>query len=263
MVTATINSLKKIKQEGKRFTCLTAYDATFAATCEKAGIETILVGDSLGMVLQGHDSTVPVTTADMAYHISSVRKGAPNTLIIGDMPFMSYGTIEQGLTTAKHLMQAGAQVIKLEGGKILCPLIESLSLQGIPVCGHLGLTPQSVNKLGGYKVQGRDDDSAKHIIDDALALEAAGAEMLVLECIPAELAKSLTKALEIPTIGIGAGNHTDAQVLVLHDMLGLNPKPAKFVKDFMANANSIESAIEQYVHEVHSGLFPSDQHSFK
>ena len=263
MCAATVTTLKQTKQRAEKFACITAYDAMFAATVERAGIETILVGDSLGMVLQGHTSTLPVNVSDMAYHTTCVAKGAPNTCIISDMPFMSYASADDALSTAKQLMQAGAHIVKLEGGKWLAPIVSQISQQGIPVCGHLGLTPQSVNKLGGYKVQGRDDDGAKTILADALALEQAGAELLVLECVPAELAKTITQRLHIPTIGIGAGNATDAQVLVLHDMLGLNTKPAKFVKNFMADAESIEAAIRQYGDDTRAGTFPTVEHTFK
>lgn len=262
MAAATVTTLQKTKQCGEKFSCITAYDAMFAATIEQAGIETILVGDSLGMVLQGHSSTLPVTVSDMAYHTACVAQGAPNTYIIADMPFMSYSSPDAALDTAKQLMQAGAHIVKLEGGQWLCSTIEQLNQQGVPVCGHLGLTPQSVNKLGGYKIQGRADGSAEAIMADAIALEQSGIELLVLECIPAELAEKITQRLTIPTIGIGAGNNTDAQVLVLHDMLGLNPKPAKFVKNFMAEADSIEAAIRQYGDDTRAGIFPTDEHSF-
>jgi len=259
----TLTTLKNKKRDGEKFACITAYDAMFAATIERAEIETILVGDSLGMVLQGEDSTLPVTVEDMCYHIRSVASAANNALIIGDMPFLSYATIDEGVATAKALMQAGAHCVKLEGGKPFTPLIEILSQNGVPVCGHLGLTPQSVNKLGGYRVQGKNDDAAAAIIEDALALEAAGIDLIVLECVPTPLGKQITEALSIPTIGIGAGHYTDAQVLVLHDMLGMNPRPAKFVKNYMAQADSIEDAIKQYGDETRSGAFPSEEYAFK
>lgn len=263
MGAATVTTLQQTKQRGDKFACITAYDASFAAVVEQAGIETILVGDSLGMVLQGHRSTLPVSLSDMAYHTACVARGASNTCIISDLPFMSYASASDALNSAKQLLQAGAHIVKLEGGQWLCDSVKQLCQQGIPVCGHLGLTPQSVNKLGGYKVQGRDDDSANAILTDALALEQAGIELLVLECVPAALAAKITAQLRIPTIGIGAGNGTDAQVLVLHDMLGLNPKPAKFVKNFMAGASSIEAAIRQYGEDVRSGTFPAADHTFK
>lgn len=263
MTATTLTTLKNKKLNGEKFACITAYDSMFSATVERAGIETILVGDSLGMVLQGQDSTLPVTVADMCYHVRSVAAGCSSPLIIGDMPFMSYATIEDGVAAARALMQAGAHCVKLEGGKAFAPLIEVLSSNGVPVCGHLGLTPQSVNKLGGYRVQGREDEAANAILEDAQALEAAGADLLVLECVPTPLAKQITETLTIPTIGIGAGHHTDAQVLVLHDMLGMNPRPAKFVKNFMSETGNIETAIKLYGDQTRSGEFPTAEYAFK
>ncbi len=264
MTSVTIQSLTAMKRDNKKFSCLTAYDATFSRIIAEAGIETILVGDSLGNVLQGHDTTVPVTTSDIAYHTAAVSRCSGTAMVIADLPFMSYATAVQAMTNATLLMQAGAHAVKLEGGTWLCDTISMLTERGIPVCAHLGLTPQSVNTLGGFKVQGRSAKQADKIIEDAKAIEQAGAGVLFLECVPSELAKKITELLTIPVIGIGAGSHTDAQVLVLHDMLGLNPRPAKFVKNFMADgANTIQQAISNYAQEVKEGIFPGPEHSFK
>lgn len=260
----TISHLDKRKQQGQKFAVLTAYDASFARVISDAGVECILVGDSLGMVVQGHDSTVPVTIEDMCYHTESVARGNQQSLIIADMPYMSYATTEQALVNAAALMQAGAQMVKLEGGQWLLNTIQQLSERGVPVCAHLGLTPQSVDAIGGFKVQGRTAEQAEQIKQDALALQQAGARLLVLECVPKKLADEITQALTIPVIGIGAGNQTDAQVLVLQDMLGMNSeyfKP-KFVKNFMQDAKSIKQAVETYAEQVRSGEFPSDEHAF-
>lgn len=262
MATITPQTLKTLKQDGKKFCCITAYDSTFAAAVDQAGIETILVGDSLGMVLQGNKDTLPVTIEDMCYHVQCVSRGASNALVIGDMPFMSYATYEQTLNNASELMRAGAHMVKMEGGEWLCESISALVERGVPVCGHLGLTPQSVNGLGGFKVQGRLPEQATAILEDAIALEEAGASMLVLECIPSELAAKITKTLSIPVIGIGAGPDTDAQVLVLHDMLGLNARSPKFVKNFMAGADSIQAAFKAFSTAVKDGTFPAEEHQF-
>ena len=262
MSKTSIPSLIQKKQQGEKFAVVTCYDASFAQLVEKAGIEAILVGDSLGMVLQGHDSTLPVSVDDMAYHTASVARGCSAPLIISDLPFGSYHSQQQCLDNASILMRAGAQLVKLEGGAWLADSITLLSRAGIPVCGHLGLTPQSVNVLGGYRVQGRDDNQAKHILDDALALEAAGAAMLVLECVPKKLAADITRALHIPVIGIGAGPQTDAQVLVLHDLLGITPKTARFVRNFADGSSSIEDALSRYHGAVLDGSFPAPEHCF-
>lgn len=263
MAQVTVQSLRALKQEGQKFSCVTAYDATFAQVVSDAGIETILVGDSLGNVLQGHRDTLPVTVDDMAYHISCVARAQTDCLVIGDLPFMSYATAEQALANSAKLMQAGAEVVKLEGGEWLCDSIFQITERGIPVCAHLGLTPQSVNALGGFKVQGRLPEEAERIVADARAVEQAGASLLVLECVPSELAATISANLAIPVIGIGAGPGTDAQVLVLHDLLGLNPRPARFVKDFMAGQGSILAALAAYGEEVKSGQFPGPEHEFK
>lgn len=262
-MTVSITTLQGYKRQQQRFAVCTAYDATFAHEASTAGVEVLLVGDSLGMVLQGHDSTLPVTIDDMAYHTACVRRGNQGSLIMTDMPFLSYGTLEEGLANARRLMQAGAHMLKLEGGRWLSDLIARLAEQGVPVCAHLGLTPQSVNKLGGFKVQGKQLDQAEQILGDALHLEACGADMLLLECVPTALADRVTQAVKIPVIGIGAGPGTDAQVLVLHDLLGLGRgKRPRFVKNFLQGASGIREALESYVAAVKSGSFPAEEHGF-
>lgn len=258
----SIPQLQAKKAAGEKFAVLTTYDATFARAAAQAGIEVLLVGDSLGMVLQGHDSTLPVTVADMAYHVAAVSRGNSGALIVGDLPFGSYSTVAQTLDNAATLMRAGAQAVKLEGGAWLAESIRLLVERGIPVCGHLGLTPQSVNAFGGYKVQGRQPEQARRIVDDAQALEAAGAGMLVLECVPRQLGTEVAAAVRIPVIGIGAGAGTDAQVLVLHDMLGLNPRPPRFVRNFMEGTGSVQDAIAAYRAAVLEGSFPALEHTF-
>ena len=265
MSAISIRSLQAMKQQEK-FSMLTAYDATFAQQAADAGVEVLLVGDSLGNVIQGHDSTLPVTVADMAYHTANVARGNRRAqrpaLIMADLPFMSHGTLEQGLESARLVMQAGAHILKLEGDSWLIPLIESLSRQGVPVCTHLGLTPQSVNKFGGYRVQGREQNKADAMVEHAVALANAGADMILLECVPNELANRITAAVSVPVVGIGAGAGTDAQVLVMHDMLGLNPRPAKFVKNFLTDGRNIQQAFAAYVADVKSGQFPAAEHGF-
>ncbi|ABO24999.1 3-methyl-2-oxobutanoate hydroxymethyltransferase [Shewanella loihica] len=259
----TSSTLLKFKQEGKKFTALTAYDASFAGAFDSEGIDVLLVGDSLGMVLQGHDDTLPVTVEDIVYHTRCVRRGIKRSLLIADMPFMSYATPEQAMTNATALMQAGANMVKLEGGHWLLETVTKLTERGIPVCAHLGLTPQSVHVFGGFKVQGRDADNAQRIIDEAKAIEAAGAQLLVLECIPAALAKSITEALTIPVIGIGAGADTDGQILVMHDVLGISSGYIpRFSKNYLAQTGEIRSAIRAYIEEVDTGVFPAAEHTF-
>ena len=258
----TISTLDKMKAAGEKFVCITAYDATFARLVSDAGAETILVGDSLGMVLQGHDSTIPVTVEHMAYHTDCVCRGAPDSLVIADMPFMSYTTPEQTMSNATELMQAGAQMVKMEGGTWLSYSISMLVERGIPVCAHLGLTPQSVNQFGGFKVQGRTPKEAKSILADAVEIQDAGASLLVLECIPAPLAADISAKLDIPVIGIGAGAGTDAQVLVLHDLLGLSAHTARFVENFMDGQATIQDALKAFVDAVKSGAYPREEHSY-
>ncbi|MEH6465992.1 MAG: 3-methyl-2-oxobutanoate hydroxymethyltransferase, partial [Porticoccus sp.] len=249
MKTVTINTLNTLKEQGEKFPVITAYDASFARLIEQAGIDVVLVGDSLGNVIQGHGSTVPVTMDDMIYHVEAVCRGNSKSLIIADLPFMAYATEEQTMENAALLMQAGAHMVKLEGGAWLEETVLMLSERGIPVCGHLGLTPQSVNKLGGYKVQGRDDQSAEKMVLDAHLLEEAGVDILVLECVPTALAQQITNELSIPVIGIGAGPNTDAQVLVIYDMLGISPRLPKFSKNFLTETGDVETALKAYAKE--------------
>ena len=239
---------------------LTCYDASFAALCDGAGVEILLVGDFLGMVVQGHDSTLPVTLEDMEYHVRLVARGSQKALIVADLPFASYQlSPQQAYANAARLMVAGAQMVKLEGGQVMADTVRFLVERGIPVCGHTGLTPQSVHQLGGYRVQ-RD---AERLLEDARAIEQAGAAMLVLEAIPATLGRQVTEALSIPTIGIGAGKDCSGQVLVLHDMLDIYPgRKARFVKNFMAGASGVQDAIRRYVEAVKSGAFPAPEHTF-
>lgn len=260
----TINTLKKMKSAGEKIVCLTVYDASFAKILENAGVDVFLVGDSLGMVIQGHDTTLPVTINEMVYHTASVRRGSPQAFIMSDMPFMSYNTVDQALKNAgKLIKKGGAQMVKLEGGAAFVERVEKLSQHSVPVCAHLGLMPQSVHQLGGYRVQGRDDNSAQKIIDDAMAMQQAGADMLLLECVPAVLGKKVTQMLDIPVIGIGAGPDCDAQVLVLQDILGMTQgHAAKFSHNFMAASDSIESAVEAYVQAVRNGEYPTKDHSY-
>lgn len=261
----TLSTLNKLKSNGEKFTCLTAYDATFAHMASTAGVDVLLVGDSLGMVLQGHDSTIPVSNDDMAYHTACVARGNQGALIMADLPFMAYATKEQAYANSMQLMQAGAHVVKLEGGKWLRETVEKLSDRGVPVCVHLGLTPQSVNKFGGYKVQGRDPKARKALIEDSLKAQDAGAAILLYECIPSDLSEEIMSKVDIPVIGIGAGPATDAQVLVLHDMIGATPgKVAKFVHNFMPDGDgTIKGAIEAYVQAVKNGSFPKPEHGFE
>jgi 3-methyl-2-oxobutanoate hydroxymethyltransferase len=260
----TLTTLQKMAQEGNRIAMLTCYDASFAAVLEEAGVDTLLVGDSLGNVLQGHESTLPVTLRDMVYHTQCVARGSKRAFIVADMPFGTFQVSpEDTLRNAAELMAAGAQMVKIEGGKPMLDTIEFLTDRGIPVCGHLGLTPQSVHALGGYRVQGRGEDAGQQLLREAKQLEKAGAGMLVLEAIPAVLAREVTMALAAPTIGIGAGVECAGQVLVLHDMLDVYPgKKAKFVKNYMRPGGSIQGAVELYVKEVKARTFPGPEHSF-
>ncbi len=264
MKPVTIATLRELKQAGQKITCLTAYDYSFASLLDRAGLDAIMVGDSLGMTMQGHDSTLPVTIDDMAYHCACVARGVTRALIIGDMPFGSYQVSpEQAFANAAILMQTGAQVVKLEGGAAMAETVRFLVERGIPVCGHLGLTPQSVHQLGGYRVQGRETDAAQRLREHAKQLQAAGASLLVLEAVPAVLARAISAELDIPTIGIGAGVDADGQVLVLQDMLGLYPRPSpKFSRNFMQGAESIEAAVKAYVEAVRGKAFPGPEHSY-
>lgn len=251
-------------QEGNRIAMLTCYDASFAGLLETAGVECLLVGDSLGNVLQGHETTLPVTQRDMVYHTQCVARGSKRAFIIGDMPF---GTFQAGpqdaFRNAAEIMAAGAHMVKIEGGAPMLETTEYLATRGVPVCGHLGLTPQSVHQFGGYKVQGRSEDAAERLLEDAKLQERAGAGMIVLEAVPAALAREITASVTVPTIGIGAGVDCHGQVLVLHDMLDIFPgRKAKFVKNYMRAAGSIQGAVELYVKEVKARTFPGPEHSF-
>lgn len=258
----TVTTLAKLKSAREKFTVLTAYDASFAALLEAAGVEVLLVGDSLGMVVQGQRTTLSVTLEDMIYHTRNVARGCRTALLMTDMPFASYATVDQAVGNAARLMrEGGAQMVKLEGGAWLVETVRQLSRNGIPVCAHLGLLPQSVHKLGGYKVQGRERAAAQQILDEALALQDAGADVALVECIPAELAARLAEALTIPLIGIGAGPGCDAQVLVSYDMLGITPgRRPKFSKNFLTGHDNLQAAVEAYVRAVKSGEFPGPEH---
>lgn len=260
----TLSKLQAMHARDEKIAVLTCYDASFATLLEHNGVDVLLVGDSLGMVIQGRESTLPVTIEQMAYHTACVVSGAQQAFVIADMPFgTSQFSARETFGHAVQLMQAGAEMVKLEGGAEMAETISFLTSRGIPVCGHIGLTPQSVNQLGGYKVQGRGDAAAGKLKKDALALEKAGASIVLMEAIPAELAAEVTQALRVPTIGIGAGPDCSGQVLVLHDMLGVYPgKKARFVKDFMQGADSISQAIANYVAEVKAGTFPAKEHCF-
>ena len=258
----TINDLIKWKHEGRKFASSTAYDASFAQLFEQQEMPVLLVGDSLGMVLQGESSTLPVTIDEIVYHTRCVRAGSQNSLLLADMPFMSYATPEQACENAGKLMRAGANMVKLEGGDWLVDTVKMLTERAVPVCAHLGLTPQSVNIFGGFKVQGREQEKADRMVRDALALQEAGAQIVLLECVPKELAARITEVLEVPVIGIGAGNVTDGQILVMHDMFGIaaNYMP-KFSKNFLAETGDIRKAVTKYIQDVESAAFPDDAHT--
>ncbi|GAB6151795.1 3-methyl-2-oxobutanoate hydroxymethyltransferase [Desulfosporosinus burensis] len=260
----TIPDFEKMKQAGEKISMLTAYDYPSAKLVEDAGVDTILVGDSLGMVVLGYDSTVPVTMEDMLHHTKAVRRGATKTFVIADMPFMSYATLDLAIINAGRLIkEGGADAIKLEGGLNLVPIVESLTRAGIPVVGHIGLTPQTANQLGGFKVQGRDLESAVQLVKDSQALEQAGVFLLVLEAIPRQVAAQISTGLKTPTIGIGAGLDCDGQVLVFHDLLGLFERfKPKFVKQFAQLGQEAVQSIHKYHEEVKLSLFPADEHTF-
>lgn len=253
-----------MKEKREKIVCLTAYDASFGHLVEEAGVEIVLIGDSLGMVIQGHDSTLPVTLEDMVYHCRLVHRGTKRAFLIVDMPFMSYATPQAALESSAKLMREGqAQMVKLEGGNWLEETVQLLTDRGIPVCGHLGLTPQSVHQLGGYRIRGRIGSEAEHLRRDAIALQTAGASLLILECVPSDLTEQIAKELTIPVIGIGAGVKCDGQILVLYDMLGITPKPPSFVKNFLLDTGgSIQDAVTHYVNAVKAENYPSEKHSF-
>lgn len=261
----TVPQLHRMKRDAQRIVALTAYDAAFAATLDAQGVDVVLVGDSLGMVVQGRDSTVPVSVADIAYHSACVARGLDRALLIADLPFLSYATPERAFAASATLLQeGGAAMVKLEGAGPMLETIRALSERDVPVCAHLGLTPQSVLKLGGFKVQGRDARAAERLRRDALAVQEAGADLLVLECVPRGLAGEITRSLQIPTIGIGAGAECDGQILVLHDLLGLDTghRRPRFVKDFLAEGGSIAGAIAAYADAVRGGVFPASEHGY-
>ena len=259
-----IPALKKMKQEKQPIVALTAYDYSFARLLDQSGVDIILVGDSLGMVVQGHQTTIPVSMEDMLYHTSIVSKGTERALVVMDMPFMSYSNVELALDNAADALQlAGAHMVKLEGGLDQLHIVEALARHEIPVCAHIGLKPQSVYKSGGYKVQGRGAQAAVEMIEEAAALEKAGADILLLECVPKILAAEITANTEIPVIGIGAGSACDGQILVLHDLLGITPgKPPGFTKNYMQDNHDIQSAVMAYADDVRNRRFPAEEHSF-
>jgi 3-methyl-2-oxobutanoate hydroxymethyltransferase len=262
MTKPTVLELKRRK--GARLAMLTAYDFPSAKLVSEAGVELILVGDSLGMVVLGYDSTVPVTMDEMVHHTKAARRGAPEAFVIGDLPFLSYGSVPDALANAARMMkEARADSVKLEGGVEVVPIVEALVRAGVPVLGHVGLTPQTASALGGYKLQGKDEAQARRIVDDAVALEAAGCWGVVLELVPAPLARLVTERIGIPTIGIGAGADCDGQVLVFHDMVGLfSGFTPTFVKRYAETGIEIRKAVERYAAEVRSGEFPSGKQSF-
>ncbi len=260
----TIPKLQERARGGEKLVMLTCYDASFAAISDAAGVDILLIGDSLGMVIQGHDSTLPVTMEETEYHVRAVARGSANALVLADMPFGSFQeSKEQAFRNAARLMAAGAQMVKLEGGATMGETTRFLVERGIPVCAHIGLTPQSVHALGGYRVQGRDDDAAARLVEDAKALEAAGAAIVLMEAMPASVAGRVTESLQVPTIGIGAGADTSGQVLVVYDMLDIYPgRKARFVRNFMEGAPSVKAAIESYVKAVKDKSFPGPEHGF-
>jgi len=260
--TVTLDHLAAMKGRGEKIAMLTCYDATFARAMDRAGVDIVLVGDSLGMVVQGLATTVAVSVEDLAYHVESVARGLERAFLLADLPFGSYYDETAAMESAVHLMQAGSAMVKLEGGGPMIDVVDYLTSRGVPVCGHLGLTPQSVHQLGGFKVQARDEVAAARLRDEALALQSAGARLLVLECVPAALGAAVAAELEIPVIGIGAGAGCDGQVLVMHDMLGLGERLPKFVANFLAGAGSVQEAFSAYVQAVRDGRFPTDQHTY-
>lgn len=261
----TVPALRQMKADGRRIASVTAYDAGFARSVDAAGLDLVLVGDSLGMVCQGHDSTLPVTVDDIAYHVACVARGLRSALLVADLPFQSDATPARALEASTRFLQAGAAMVKLEGAGPKLEVIRFLAEREIPVCAHLGLTPQSVLRLGGYKVQGREQAAAERLLADARAVAGAGADLLVLECVPSALAERITAAIDIPTIGIGAGPGCDGQILVLHDLLGMNSghRRPRFVKDFLAEGGSIEGALRAYAEAVRDGRFPAPEHGYQ
>ncbi|TCZ87385.1 3-methyl-2-oxobutanoate hydroxymethyltransferase [Lysobacter sp. N42] len=259
----TVPALFDAKRDGRRLTMLTCYDAGFARAIDAAGVDMVLVGDSLGMVVQGHSSTLPVTAEDIAYHTACVARGLRRALLVADLPFQADATPAEALRASTLFLRAGATMVKLEGAGFKLDVIRYLVEREVPVCAHLGLTPQSVLRLGGYRVQGRGEAAGERLLADARAVAEAGASLLVLECVPMELARRVTETVGIPTIGIGAGPHCDGQVLVLHDMLGLrHGRRPRFVRDFLADGGSVQGAFEAFVREVREGAFPAAEHGY-
>ncbi|EPY52704.1 3-methyl-2-oxobutanoatehydroxymethyltransferase [Schizosaccharomyces cryophilus OY26] len=260
----TTSVLRQWKLAKEKFSCITAYDASFSRLFEEQGMPVMLVGDSLGMAAQGHTSTLPVSVSDVAYHTRSVRRGAPNCLLMADMPFMSYSNADDACKNAASLMRSGANVVKLEGsGSWIYDTIRKLAERSVPVCGHIGMTPQAVNIYGGFKIQGRNETAANQILESAKQIEKAGAQILVLECIPETLGQQITESVSIPTIGIGAGKHTDSQILVMHDALGISSgKAPRFVKNFLSGTGDIRAAVRLYIQEVKEGLYPAKEHTY-
>ena len=260
----TLSTLAQMKARGEKIACLTAYDASFAALLDDAGVDVVLVGDSLGMVIQGHDTTVSVTMDQMVYHCAAAARGIQRSFLIADLPFMSYHSRDLALVNSVRLMQeGGARMVKLESGKGQLEIVQFLADHDIAVCAHLGLKPQSVHKTGGFRVQGRDTEAAQHMLEDAIALESVGADLVLLECIPSELGRTITQAVKVPVIGIGAGPATDGQILVLYDILDITAgRKPRFVRNFMADSASPQAAVLRYVADVKSGAYPAPEHGF-
>jgi 3-methyl-2-oxobutanoate hydroxymethyltransferase len=260
----TLDTLRQMKKSGEKIACLTAYDASFAATVDAAGTDLVLVGDSLGMVIQGHDTTVPVTISDMVYHTRCVKRGIGRAFLVTDMPFGSYALPEPAFANAVRLMQdGGASMVKLEGGALQVRTVEFLAARDIPVCAHIGLTPQSIHKLGGFKVQGREQKAAEQMLADAHALQEAGADIVLLECVPSVLGKAIAAALSVPVIGIGAGPDVDGQILVLYDILSVTPgRKPRFARDFLAESKGVLDALARFVAAVKDGSYPAAEHCF-
>lgn len=260
----SLKTLRKMKADGEKIACITAYDASFATVVDNAGTDVVLVGDSLGMVIQGHDTTIPVSMDDMIYHLRSTLRGLYRPFLIADLPFMSYSTRNQAARNAARLMQEGrASMVKLEGGAPQLKVVEHLASCDIPICAHIGLTPQSVHKLGGFSVQGRDSKAADEMVQAAIDLQSAGADMVLLECIPVGLAERIHDAIDVPLIGIGAGPAVDGQILVLYDVLDITPgRKPRFSKNFMAGNDSVNAAVSAYVKAVKSGEYPAEEHCF-
>lgn len=260
----TISTLAGMRRNGEKIACITAYDASFANLVDVAGVDVVLVGDSLGMVIQGHETTVPVSVDDMVYHTRCVSRGLKRPLLIADMPFASYALPEPAFRNAARLMQeGGAQMVKLEGGLVQVRTVEFLSSRDIPVCAHIGLTPQSVHKLGGFKVQGREEGAADRMVSEAKALENAGADMVLLECVPSAIGAAVRAAVDVPVIGIGAGPEVDGQILVLYDIIGLTPgRKPRFVRDYSTETENPLQAVQAYVASVRDASYPASEHCF-